>query len=150
MRNMLPFLILVTIPLLLAIAHDAYLLYENPDRQAILRKVQEDPAKLEEVPLLSEVGFLWTRYHPESYKLMRDSMEPADWVFIDKYMLDRKTVVVTGGFALFFYILIFGLTRLSSGSSRQAKKGSSLGRRAKRVDVLLGDAEQTGYKYKRK
>ena len=137
MRAFLTFLFLISIPLLVALGHDAYFYLDNQYRGDGTQDF-----------MLSDVGFLWDRYAPEGLKVTRESFDPAEWDLFYKYVLTQYAVVIAGFFAFFFYILTFLLKMLrvwpfNTGSVNVRRKN-------RKVDVILGDAKESGYKYKRK
>ncbi len=128
--GLLALLIFVSLPLLAALGHDAWLFYENQDKGF----------------LFSEIGFLWTRYNPESFLSAREVMSPEDWAKLSTYILDQKTVVLTGAFTVFCYAIIALAKIFGSG----AGQGISFNAKNKKVDVVLGEAKQKKYQYKRR
>lgn len=94
--------ILVSLPMLAAIGHDFYLLYENPDKGFEF----------------SALGFLWTKYHPESYRTAIEQIDPELWNTIN-YFLTYKAFYIGLGFALTFYVII-GLSAFMKKSKEKA------------------------------
>jgi len=126
-------LILVTLPFLAALGHDLWLFYENQHKGF----------------LMSEVGFLWKRYDPESFKTAREILSAKEWNTLNSYILDQKTIILTGIFAIFFYVILIG-GKLLSNTSNSSGGSISNKHKNKKVDMILGDAKQKKYSYKRK
>lgn len=123
-------LFLVSIPFLAAIGHDIYLNIVNNEEQI----------------KMSAVGFIWMQYSPETFGEARNWVDPQQWALLNDYVLEQKAVLVTGILAGLFYVLAV-ILKLLTGT----RKASVLsGVRNKKIDVILGEATQEGYKYKRK
>lgn len=138
MRGFIAFLFIVTLPLLAVLGHDAYLYYMN----------QQNNVPGGENFLFSDVGFLWNQYSPDTLAVMKGSFDPGNWEVFYLYVLKQQAAVIAGVFACFFYIMafLFKLFRIwpfNEGSVRVRRKN-------RKVDVILGDAKTSDYKYKRK
>lgn len=92
-----------SLPMLGALGHDAYLLYQNPDKGFEF----------------SALGFIWTKYDPESYRMAIDMVSPETWENIN-YILTFKAFYVGAAITVFFYIII-GLAQLFKGPSKEEK-----------------------------
>ena len=102
-----PLILILLIPALIALGHDIYLFYTNflnPGMFSIDLLMKEFK--------FSALGFIWTTYDVESYKMAVQSMAPADWAKLDKFLTLKAFYVgltFTGIFILLFAILkIFG------------------------------------------
>ena len=126
-------LVVVTVPFVAAIGHDLWLYYENPDNGF----------------LMSEIGFIWKRYSPESFKITRDILNAEEWNILNRYILDQKTIVLTGVFAVFLYVMLIG-NKLLSGISSTRGKYISKKYKNKKIDAILGEMQKEKYDYKRK
>jgi hypothetical protein len=111
------FMFILALPALAVLGHDAYLFYLNQSQGF----------------MLSATGFLWTRYHPESFTLVKDSVEPQTWENI-AFILEQKALFVALGFAFFFYFIIAILQLLRVGPFRRER--SSFSGNARLDDVL--------------
>lgn len=121
-------LFLVTVPLILSLGHDLYLFYLAQGQRLdvdLITKIytEERPARAFDFAAL---GFIWTKYSPDSYKLMAESMDPAEWASIQEF-LKMKATLVFGAFAAFFYALaallfLVGKARESSKKVSRSKK----------------------------
>lgn len=105
---MLAFFVLASFPLLAAIGHDIYL-------------YQENTAKGFE---LTAAGFLWTKYHPESYRQAIDMLPAENWDMINQ-ILTFKTVYIAAVISLFFYAIIIMTYSLKGSKDKKIKKGAS-------------------------
>lgn len=104
MRGLYIFMILVMIPAMVALGHDIYLFVDNDTIDGAMRAV-----KAGEKPWTSyfaTLGWIWTHYDPESYKMMAENLDEQSWGIINK-LLAYKAVVVGLGFGLFFWVLAF-------------------------------------------
>lgn len=121
MRGFLIFLLLI--PAIAALGHDAYLFYNNhlnPGVFSIDLLLQEFK--------FSALGFIWTNYEVESYKMTVQSMSEDDWALID-YMLTFKAFYVGLGFAAFFIIFFAILALFGIGPFSAEKSGGIQSRR---------------------
>lgn len=116
-------LFLVTLPLLMAIGHDIYMYTQHQDKGL----------------MLSALGYIWTTYHPESYKWTNENVDAGTWEIINM-VLAQKTILLGGAFAAVMYALIW-LVSLPFGE-KKAKKSD-------RIDFLNKD-KKGAYKYGRK
>jgi hypothetical protein len=130
MRGIHFFMFLVALPAIAALGHDAYLYYIN----------QPKPFDM------AALGFIWTNYEPDSYKWVVEQTQPLGyWPYIN-WILAQKAVFVGVAFAGFFYILIGILRLLGVGGEKEVKNFSG----NRRVDEILSNKKQGGFKYKRK
>jgi hypothetical protein len=130
MRGIHFFMFLVALPAIAALGHDAYLYYIN----------QPKPFDM------AALGFIWTSYEPDSYKWVVEQTQPLGyWPYIN-WILAQKAVFVGVAFAGFFYILIGILRLLGVGGEKEVKNFSG----NRRVDEILSNKKQGGFKYKRK
>lgn len=121
MRGLSALLLIVTLPLLAAIGHDLYLFYENQFQGAPV-----PPAGW--MGYLSALGFIWTRYSPESYTWVAESTPTNVWAVLNA-LLTIKAVFVTAAFAAIFYIavaVIALLKRFTTIGDTGFRKGSAL------------------------
>ena len=100
------FLLIVTIPVVLALGHDLYLFYVAQDQQLsadLISKIytEDRPARQFDFAAL---GFIWTNYSPDSYALMSESFEPDEWKNIQEF-LKLPAVYVAAAFAVLMYIV---------------------------------------------
>lgn len=108
--NVRTFVYLVALPALVALGHDCYLLYENLDNGF----------------KFSSLGFIWTTYHPESYREIMHSADPRTREIIEA-LLTFKAFYVGLGFAFFFYILIGIANLMKIGPFSQGGKAPRRG-----------------------
>lgn len=130
MRGAGLFLFIVTIPALVALGHDAYLYYIN----------QPKPFDF------AALGFIWTQYDPESYKMAVEQVEPMGyWPWLN-WLLAQKAVFVGAAFAAFFYMLVGILHLLGVGREKEVTNFSG----NRRTEEMLTGKKTRGFKYKRK
>ncbi len=91
------FAILILLPLLAALGHDAYLYYENG---MVVFK-------------LTSVGFLWTTYSPDTFKWAVDTFDQNIWDVLNM-ILPQKAVYVSAVLPAVFYpvfllLFLFGI-----------------------------------------
>lgn len=98
---------LVSLPALAAIGHDIWLYYNDPSR----------PFEF------AALGFIWTKYHPESYRAVMEGTSPETWGTIN-YLLTFPALYLGLVFALFFYAVI-GLCVLFKPSGEKKEKSSA-------------------------
>lgn len=131
MSGVRSFMLLVSVPAMAALGHDAWLYYENQDKGF----------------MFAALGFIWTRYHPDSYKWTVENL-PEYWPYINA-LLVQKAFFVGIAFAAFFYIIL-GLMRLVKvGPFSQADSGRFSGGGSK-LKESLGLKKKGTFKYKRK
>lgn len=122
------FLLIVTLPALFALGHDLYLFYIAQGEQLntdLATKIftEERPGKSFDFAAL---GFIWTKYSPESYALMKESFEPEEWANIQLF-LKLKAFYVLAAFAGVMYvfagvIMIFKKLGESTKKVKKSKK----------------------------
>ncbi len=115
------FFFIVTIPFLISLGHDLYVFYaeqnSNIDLKTITKIYTEDrPGKSFD---FASFGYIWTTYSPDSYQLMSQSFDPAEWAGIQEF-LKFKSTILFGVFAVFMYLCgaLFALLN----RPKQAKK----------------------------
>lgn len=102
------FLFIVILPFLISLGHDVYVFYSEQDQpinvSSITKIYTEDrPGRSFE---LSSFGFIWTNYSPDTYKVMEESFEPAEWSEIQE-LLKIKATILFAAFAIIMYLLAF-------------------------------------------
>lgn len=130
MRGVHLFMFVLALPALAALGHDIYLYYNNPDMGF----------------KFAALGFIWTNYHPESYKWTVEQTQPMGYWDSINSLLAQKAFFVGLAFAGIFYVLIGILKLLGVGAEKELKSFSG----NKRVDEMLGRKKAGGFKYKRK
>ena len=106
---------LLVFPAIIALGFDVYMYYQE----------QEEGWKL------TDLGWLWTTYHPESHDSMYQEFGPEKW---KQYMLPLLQLPVAAAVfilscVLVLIIMIFkGLATLGSGSFSSKRKKTDLGR----------------------
>ncbi len=121
---------LVTLPILISLGHDLYLFYVAQGEQLnadLLTKIytEDRPARAFDFAAL---GFIWLEYSPDTYKMMAESFEPAEWAGIQEF-LKLKATLVFAALAALVYALAFALYLF--GKMRESGKKVSKRRRAR-------------------
>lgn len=116
------FLFIVTLPLIIVIGHDLYLFYIAQGEQldpdlATKLFTEERPGRTFDFAAL---GFIWTKYSPDTYKLMSESFEPEEWANIQAF-LKLKAFYVTAAFAVVMYLLAAIIHIFKGISERRTK-----------------------------
>lgn len=142
-------LFIVTLPFLAALGHDIYLFIINGGSVDVLQESIQTTMDNSGEPgvksLFATAGFIWTHYHPESYKWVFENIDEQSWAVIN-LILAQKAVVVGAVFAGFFYVLFF---LASLFAKKEGGMGSSSSR--SRIDKVLNKKGKGGtLKYKRK
>ena len=84
-------LVLLLIPFLLGLGHDVYFNYFADDAKIkAFKKMQIDPEEF----LISDLGWVWNEYSPNTMETMRDSTEQESWVSYVDPVLQLPTMVV--------------------------------------------------------
>jgi hypothetical protein len=101
--------------MLAALGHDIYLLYTDPNKSFELINFE-----------FSDLGFLWTKYHPESYSSFIEQLDPAAWEKVNKF-LTFEAFYIGLAFAVFGYVIlgiakIITLSKGAENSMRDVKK----------------------------
>lgn len=97
-----------------ALAHDLYLFYQNPDKGFEF----------------SAIGFIWTKYEPESYLSVSQSLDSDTWELVD-YLLTFSAFYVGLGIAITGYVFI-GLIALFMHSRKQEASAAAAVQKWKR------------------
>jgi len=151
MRGIHLLLFVVTLPVVAALGHDIYLFYINEGLEGVPDLLQgETPNDKGFLSLFASLGFVWTRYHPESYKMAVQSLDKDTWAIINM-ILAQKAFFVGLAFAGIFYIIalilkVIGLGGGNDGWNTVSKQDKGDG---EDLRVLSRDKEKQ-YKYKRK
>jgi hypothetical protein len=114
-----PLILLLLIPALIALGHDIYLFYTNflnPGMFSIDLLMKEFK--------FSALGFIWTTYDVESYKMAVQTMEPKDWKQLDAF-LTLKAFHVGLAFAGLFVVLFSILKIFGKGPFAGEKESKS-------------------------
>lgn len=120
------FLFLIFLPVFMALGHDVFLFFTANndialDVQAISRLYHEDrPGRGFS---FASLGYIWTTYSPETFRMATDSFTPEEWAGIRKF-LSFKAVIVAAAFS--FLIYIFVLIGRLFGSIGKRRRNSKL------------------------
>lgn len=80
MSSVYAFIVVVTLPFLVALGHDIYLSYETSGLQEFK---------------LSSFGFIWTTYSSDSFKWAANNLEQIYWDVLN-VILPWKATIITG------------------------------------------------------
>lgn len=84
-------LVILLIPFLFGFGHDVYLNYFSDDAKIRdVKALRIDPSKF----LVSDMGWVWNKYSPNTMEAARDMMEPATWQSKLDPILQLPTMVV--------------------------------------------------------
>ncbi|MGB4107447.1 MAG: hypothetical protein WBK55_06600 [Alphaproteobacteria bacterium] len=125
------FMFVLALPALAALGHDAYLYYLDQGMGF----------------QFAALGFIWTKYHPESYRWTVEATSPDYWPYINE-ILAQKAVAVGAVFAGFFYVILGMLKILGVWPFNDGKVATFSGNR--RTDEILSNKKSGRFKYKRK
>lgn len=145
MRGVHFFMLLVLVPAILALGHDIFLFTQNGSVNELTTTIQDQDEGVR--TLFSDLGFVWTEYHPESYKQTVEALEPEQWAKINK-VLAHKAVLVGLAFAGMFYVLLF-ILKLFGAWPFRGTQGERIAAN-KSVDDILKKGSGKKMKYKRK
>ncbi len=96
--------------MLAVLGHDGYLYYQNQDKGF----------------QFSDIGFLWTTYHPESYRAVVEQISGDLWNTLN-YFLTFEAFYVTLGFACIFYAML--IVSLAVKGSKEKSQSFDTARR---------------------
>lgn len=118
------FLFIVTLPILIVLGHDLYLFYVAQGEQldpdlATKLFTEERPGRGFDFAAL---GFIWTKYSPETFSLMKDSYTAEEWAVIQEY-LKLPAFYVAVAFAVVMYLLA-ALVVIFKGIKEKSQKVS--------------------------
>lgn len=81
---------LLILPALACLGHDGYVYYLNTEAG-------------KDLPFqLSDLGYLWVTYSPDTFAAIKDSIDPGTWGWIN-LALEQTGVFLLGGIAAIFY-----------------------------------------------
>jgi hypothetical protein len=140
-------MVIVALPALAAIGHDVYLFYQaygfDTVQQDLNRAVEEKGIW----SLFASLGFIWTRYAPESYAWVVENNDEGTWSLINA-ILAYKAALAGAVLAGFFYAMA-GLVKITRAVVAGSGRSSSFAAGGRKADEILG-RKSGGFKYKRK
>lgn len=134
MRGYTFLLLFLALPVLGALGHDVYITYQDQDFTKEM--------------MFSDVGYLWTHYHPESYNWAHRNFSPENWQYLVAFVLEQKTILVAAVPLLLAAAILAVLRLLGLPPFRDA--GSMVNFKKKGFGFGSGDKKQGRFKYKRK
>lgn len=146
MRGVHLFMLVVAIPAIVALGHDIYLFTINYGFESLPNSIlaNEKGAGTH----FATLGFIWTEYNPESYKMVVKSVSSGTWAIIDLF-LTQKAFVVGVFFAAFFYFVLAVLRGLKLWPFADARKKVHSSGRGRDMGFKKGQSS-TPVKYKKK
>lgn len=139
------FMLLVLIPALVAFGHDVYLFYINEGVDNVIADATQAMEDKGALTFFASLGYIWTQYDPESYKIIAQSLDPESWNMLNT-LLAQKAFFVGLAFAAFFYVILGLLKILNVWPFRESGGKFSGG---SRMDDALG-RQRKKMKYKMK
>lgn len=118
-------LFLVTLPVLISLGHDLYLFYVAQDQQLstdLVTKLYTEERPGREFSFAA-IGYIWTQYAPESYKLMADSYTPEEWAEIQSFLKLKATLVFAAlAAAAYAFALLLKVVSIIKDSSKRVSR----------------------------
>lgn len=133
------FMFIVLIPALVALGHDIYLFVIDGHVDQFPEVITDGERPIKS--FFASLGWIWTNYHPESYKWTVQNVSAEDWALINS-VLSKKAVVLGLGFAGFFYAILGVFKILGVWPFRKEDKSD-------KRDLISGKKPQR-MKYKKK
>ena len=128
MNGVVKFLtVLLLIPALVVLGHDLYVKFGDTD---------EKVEKLKELDIdhkqfaLSDVGWLWSRYHPESLNQAREMAGDDIWLTYITPILSQKAIFVFLAPLILLYLIYGGFWLAREGISTAQMAGKRKGMKA--------------------
>ena len=106
MRGVHLFMFLVALPAIAAFAHDIYLFYIEHGMTSITLDINKSIEDKGALSMFAALGFIWTQYHPESYKWIIQNLDQETLNTINTLLM-QKAVFLGIAFAGFFYCILF-------------------------------------------
>ena len=140
------FMFVVLLPALAALGHDIYLFYTHEGVNNVVADATQAIADKGAFTLFASLGYIWTQYDPENYKLIAQSLDEETWSALNT-LLSYKAFFVGLAFAGFFYVLLGCLKLLSVWPFRKENLESFAA--TNRADQAFG-RQKKKMKFKRK
>ena len=147
MEGVRTFMFIVLIPAIIALGHDFYLFYANEGVDAVMADATQAIEDKGPFTLFASLGFIWTTYHQESFKIVAQSLDKQTWSYVNA-LLTQKAFFAGLAFAGFFYVIlaimkILGMGPFKEGSGKNFSNSN-------RTDRLMGNKGKKKMKFKRK
>ncbi len=139
-------LVILLIPFLAGLGHDVYFNYFSDDEKVReIKALRIDPEKF----LVSDLGWVWNEYSPNTMETARTMMEPETWVSKLDPVLQLPTMIV--GLIPWAITLIYISFAFLCGIWPCAGRNISLGTKRKKDDfAVYKHAKTKAVKYKKK
>jgi hypothetical protein len=134
MRGYTFLLSFLALPVLAALGHDIYITYQDQN--------------FDKAMMFSNVGWLWTHYHVDTFGFARENMSPANWHTFNVYVLEQKTILVAAVPFIVTAVILAILRILNLPPFRDS--GSLVSFKKKGFGFGSGDKKQGRFKYNRK
>lgn len=98
------FILIITIPLILAVSHDIYFNYfSSSEKMNQVSSMNVDPDKFE----MSELGWVWLEYSKDSHNMLKDSVSDETWAKYIRPLMNMKTIIVAAApIPVVFFLLL--------------------------------------------
>lgn len=137
------FIFIVFLPVIFVLGHDIYLFTQDSSVDELTAAFSGKGRSI--TSFFADAGFLWTKYHPESYKTLAENLTTEQWSIVSK-VLSYTAIILA--------LIVSALTSLLVFVPRFArpnkKRNTIKVKNTKTVDDLLGREEEQKTKYKRK
>ncbi len=139
------FLFILLLPFLAVLGHDVYYNYfSDDDKIKKVERLQIDTEAFE----ISDLGWIWNNYSPNTMEMSRDNIDPAIWKEKIDPTLQYPAIMIA--IIPFGIGLIFCLIARVLGVWPFADKMSSFSRKGKDGDAVYNHAKSKAIKYSRK
>lgn len=135
MRGLSILCFLLVLPIFAVLGHDIYVTYKDQDYSKTM--------------MFSDVGYLWTRYEPDTYKWAQNNVDQATWDNILTPVLEQTSVIIAAipAIVVFSILIVLRLLNLPPFTSDVSV---TKGHRKGRFSFGSGESGKGRMKYKRK
>lgn len=145
MRNSPLLMVIALLPALAALGHDIYLFVINNGVETPPAVITGNPDDKGISSYFAALGFIWTHYHPESYKWVVENLDEGTWAYIN-LILAQKAVVV----GLVFAAIMFAIGFAVEGVGGERVPRHMRGKRNSNDLAFEARGKKNKFKYKRK
>lgn len=144
MRGLTLVFVLSLIPALAALGHDAYLFYEHYGIDSVQRDIEQQIEDKGALSFFAALGFILTRYAPDTYKLINESVDDQSWAVINSLLAQKAFFL---GLVFSAVVMVLAVILRALGVGREEGGGKWKGKGS--GDLSLRD-KSGRYKYNRK
>ncbi len=141
------FMFIVLLPAIAALGHDIYLFVINDGIETRPSLMTGDPDDKGIFSYFASLGFIWTQYHPESYKWVVQAVDQDVWGKIN-FLLAQKAVVVGLIFAGIISVITFVIKSFAGNGEKTPKH--MRGKKGSKDLSFESRNKKNTFKYKRK